>query len=228
MTLLDQVPARKRVAALCITSLLTRCRTTLVSYVADEALRGTLPFPRYVPWVLWRESLLTVRHRMREEEVVYILRKLLDLSTWPGILWAALSDSPTTYSIDQPSMFSPFLQTVFSKLPTGIDPTLPPAQLIRDAIKRSSKAHLFHFYPVFCEIVAIPRKTPSTWVMTNAPRSSSRDSSGVAKPEELRNSVSWTDVNAGAVDEGRAVEMDARAIVKECLKEMGREMGVGM
>ncbi|THH26880.1 hypothetical protein EUX98_g7308 [Antrodiella citrinella] len=190
----DQVPARKRVAALCITSLLTRCRISLVSYVADEALRGTLPFPR-----------------TREEEVVYILRKLLDLKIWPGILWAALSESPSSYCVDQPS----------------IDSTLPPSQLIRDAVKRSSKAHLFRFYPVFCEIVAIPRKTPTSWVMTNAPRSASRDFSTTAKPEELRNSMSWSDVKSGSVDEGRAVEMDARAIIKECLKEIGREMGVG-
>ncbi|KAH8105097.1 hypothetical protein BXZ70DRAFT_887449 [Cristinia sonorae] len=191
----DKVPSRKRVAALSITSLLTRCRSTLVSYVADESLRGTLPFPR-----------------LREEEVVYILRKLLDLQLWPGILWAALSDSPSDYCIDQPS----------------IDSTLPPSQLIRDSIKRSYKAHLFHFYPIFCEIVAIPRKTPSTWMMTSMPRSSSRDSSTAAKPEELRNSVSWSDVKAGVVEEGRTVELDARAILKECLKEIGREMGVGL
>ncbi|TCD65014.1 hypothetical protein EIP91_003335 [Steccherinum ochraceum] len=191
----DQVASRKRVAALCITSLLNRCRTTLVSYVADESLRGNLPFPR-----------------MREEEVVYILRKLLELKIWSGILWAALSEYPSAHCVDQPS----------------IDPTLPPAQLIQDAIKRSTKAHLYHFYPTFCEIVAIPRKTPSAWIMTNVPRSSSRDISASAKPEELRNSVSWTDVKSGVVDEGRAVELDARAIVKECLKEIGREMGVGL
>jgi hypothetical protein len=36
------------VAALALPALLERCRFALVSYVADEALRGNLPFPRFV------------------------------------------------------------------------------------------------------------------------------------------------------------------------------------
>jgi hypothetical protein len=43
---LDQESSRKRVAALCLPTLLDRCKTTMVSYVADEALRGNMPFPR--------------------------------------------------------------------------------------------------------------------------------------------------------------------------------------
>lgn len=42
----DQIPSRKRIAALSLPSLLERCRMTLVSYIADESLRGSLPFPR--------------------------------------------------------------------------------------------------------------------------------------------------------------------------------------
>ena len=45
-TIQDQEHSRRRLAALSIPSLLNRCRTTLVGYVADEALRGNLPFPR--------------------------------------------------------------------------------------------------------------------------------------------------------------------------------------
>lgn len=43
---LEQLPARKRVAVLSIPALLKRCKVTLVSFIADEALRGGLPFPR--------------------------------------------------------------------------------------------------------------------------------------------------------------------------------------
>ncbi len=39
--------------------------------------------------------------------------------------------------------------------------------------------------------------------------------------------MSFTDVAKGNADEGHAVEVDARALVKECLKEVGRELGVG-
>lgn len=46
--LLEQEHARKRLAALSLPALLKRCRTTMVQYVADEALRGNLPLPRCV------------------------------------------------------------------------------------------------------------------------------------------------------------------------------------
>lgn len=133
---------------------------------------------------------------------------------------------PNTLLNSRVSLLRP-VHFVSSDPRTGIDQTLEPTQLISDAVKRSSKAHLFHFYPTLNEIVAIPRKTPAAWVMTNAKKASSRDSSSVAKPEEVRKSVTWNDVTSGSVDEGRAVELDARTLVKECLKEIGREMGVG-
>ncbi|RDX44494.1 hypothetical protein OH76DRAFT_1540422 [Lentinus brumalis] len=174
----DQISARRRIAALSIPSLLERCRMTLVGYVADESLRGNLPFPR-----------------AREEELLYVLRKLLALKLWPGTLWAALSDSPSKYASEQPA----------------IDQTLTPSALISDAVKRSTKAHLFHFYPILCEIVAIPRKPPTAWVMTGGHRMSA----------ESRN-TSGEDAS-----DGHAVELDARTLVKDCLKEVGRELGVG-
>ncbi|OJT09170.1 Protein MON2 -like protein [Trametes pubescens] len=188
----DQILSRRRIAALSIPSLLERCRMTLVSYIADESLRGSLPFPR-----------------AREEELLYALRKLLALKLWPGTLWAALSDSPSAYCVEQPN----------------IDQSLPPSDLIADAVKRSTKAHLFHFYPILCEIVAIPRKTPTAWVMSAVPRASA--TSSLASPNDARHSMSFTDVAKGNADEGHAVEVDARALVKECLKEVGRELGVG-
>ncbi|KAH9847754.1 hypothetical protein C2E23DRAFT_740985 [Lenzites betulinus] len=188
----DQIPSRKRIAALSLPSLLERCRMTLVGYIADESLRGNLPFPR-----------------AREEELLYVLRKLLALKLWPGTLWAALSDSPSTYAVEQPH----------------VDQSLPPSELIADAVKRSTKAHLFHFYPILCEIVAVPRKTPTAWVMSSAPRTASSPREATAS--DARNSMSLADVAKGAASEGHAVELDARALVKECLKEVGRELGVG-
>ena len=44
---LDRESSRRRVAALCLPALIGRCRTTLAGYVADEKIRGSLPFPRY-------------------------------------------------------------------------------------------------------------------------------------------------------------------------------------
>ncbi|KAH9934248.1 uncharacterized protein B0H18DRAFT_1082813 [Fomitopsis serialis] len=177
----DRIPARRRLAALSLLSMLERCRATLVHYVADEALRGNLPFPR-----------------AREEELLYVLQKLLKLQLWPGTLWAALSNAPSQYCVQQPE----------------------PTQLIADAVKRSSKAHLFHFYPILCEIVSIPRRTPSAWV----PRD------GLSLPNSALSPREGSAVSGGAADgdadHGRPVELDARSVVKECLKEVGKEMGV--
>ena len=96
----------------------------------------------------------------------------------------------------------------------GIDQTLGATGLIADAIKRSTRAHLFHFYPILCEIVGISRKTPTAWVIQSpSPKGKDVPSQGaVAKAE---------------TDKDKAVALDARTLVKECLKEIGREMGVG-
>jgi hypothetical protein len=179
----DQEPSRRRLAALSLPSLLSRCRTVMVGYVADAALRGNLPFPR-----------------AREDELLYVLRKLLELRLWPGSLWAALSEEPSTHAVVQPgtssySLLSCPSLTIFA----AIDATLSPSLLIADAVKRSSVAHLFHFYPVLCEIASIPRKTPSSWVLSRA---------------------------ADALGSDEAMELDARVLARECLKEVGREMGV--
>lgn len=40
--------------------------------------------------------------RVREEEVLYVLRRLLSHELWPGSLWAAFSESPSKYAMDQP------------------------------------------------------------------------------------------------------------------------------
>lgn len=83
-----------------------------------------------------------------------------------------------------------------------------PSQLISDAVKRSSLAHLFHFYPVLCEIASVPRRTPSTWVMARS------------------NSPIRTDFSSIEKTDDEVVELDARVLARQCLQELGREMGV--
>ena len=71
----DQGRARGRLSALSLPSVLSRCRSVIVGYVVDEALRGNLPLPR-----------------AREDELLYVLHKLLELRLWLGTLWAAGSE----------------------------------------------------------------------------------------------------------------------------------------
>ena len=84
--------------------------------------------------------------------------------------------------------------------------SLSPSALVADAVRRSTKAHLFHFFPILCEIVAIPRKPPTAWIMSNTRR---------------------TTIDSESSSAGQAIELDARTLVKDCLKELGRELGVG-
>lgn len=157
--------------------------------------------------------------RTREDELLYVLRKLHALRLWRGSLWAALSTDPTAYCITQPGRYSTRLLLVSWILidVVDIDTSSSPSQLIADAVKRSAIAHLFHFYPVLCEIASIPRKTPSTWVITNTAQGSP------LRTEFSRDSV-VTNGGEGSVDQ--AVQLDARVLARECLKEVGKEMGV--
>lgn len=179
----DQESSRKRVAALCLPTLLDRCKTTMVSYVADEALRGNMPFPR-----------------AREDELLYVLRKVLDLQLWSGTLWAALSESPSKFSDSQPA----------------VDVNLSPSALIADVVKRSPVAHIFYFYSALCEIASIPRKTPSAWVITSS-------SPPETNQERRGNSLQ---PHIGDVEEGGdAMEVDARTLARKALQVLGKEMG---
>jgi hypothetical protein len=98
--------------------------------------------------------------------------------------------------------------------------TSSPKQLVSDAVKRSSAAHLFHFYPVLCEIASIPRKTPSAWV-SPSPRSSVNSVSRTGASPSRTPIVS--EQNSQEV---HPVELDARILARSCLKEVGKEMGV--
>lgn len=40
--------ARRRLAAIALPALMSRCKSVLTRYVADQSLRGPMPLPRYV------------------------------------------------------------------------------------------------------------------------------------------------------------------------------------
>ena len=77
---------------------LGRCRLALAGYVADEWLRGNLPFPKVRPFCLSPWHNLNTWCRAREEELLYVLHKLLELRLWRGSLWASLSRIPLEYA----------------------------------------------------------------------------------------------------------------------------------
>ena len=108
-----------------------------------------------------------------------------------------------------------------------IDTTLPAPALIADAVKRSSKAHIFHFYGIFCDIASFPKKTPTAWIIPDTPRHS-RWTSSEGAPEEGSPDQFPVGVVGAKPPAGQslaAVEFDARDLSKACLKEIGKEMG---
>jgi len=167
-----------------------------------------------------------------------VLHKLLELRLWPGSLWAALSTAPSKYATEQPRAHHfPFHfcllraaatdDTPVSPFP-AVDTSLPASELIADSVKRSSRAHIFHFYALLCEIVSIPRKAASAWVTADhlvtpapvGPEGKDKGSTAVHAHHPLGRFAT------GAGGPGHLVSLDARALARECLREVGRELGV--
>ena len=128
---------------------------------------------------------------------------------------------------------------VLSDVSTKLDIPPTPRELVSDSIKRSTVAHLFHFYPVLCEIASIPRRSPTAWIQTSALESDKvnrgknerDDGKTKGKLQRKENKEKSTRTVADAVvtngDVKRdVVELDARTLARDCLKELGREMGV--
>ena len=92
-----------------------------------------------------------------------------DPGLWPDCLWAALSETPSEYAKERPGThtftFVPhgILTDVRTAtlLPVTADASLPPAELISDPVKRSSRAYTFHFHSLVCEIASVQREAPS-------------------------------------------------------------------
>ena len=138
----------------------------------------------------------------------------------------------------------------FSDVSTRLDTTPTPRELVSDSIKRSTVAHLFHFYPVLCEIASIPRRSPTAWVLqasasdfdnnnkVNRGKHERDDSKGKGKLQKkessnkekstraVADSAAAAAVIADGDVKGDVVELDARTLARDCLKELGREMGV--
>jgi len=109
-------------------------------------------------------------------------------------------------------VYSPPPLLLFTPSFVVIETSLDPKGLITDAVRRSSKAHLFHFYHVFCEIASLPRKTPSAWLSSPPEHSVGDGRSHIAQGEQEKTKD--------------FIEFDARTLARECLKAIGQEMGL--
>jgi len=136
-----------------------------------------------------------------------------------GAAWYAQSLSPT------PSR--QFLNVHLSS--KAVDTSLPPPELIADSVKRSSRAHMFHLYSLLCEIASVPRKAPSAWISADrlvvSGHAGKEEKNGAAVRTHHHHHSSSSRPGSGS-GLGHLVSLDARGLARECLKEVGRELGV--
>jgi hypothetical protein len=102
----------------------------------------------------------------------------------------------------------------------AIDVSSPPSGPIADAVKRSSRAHVFYFYTLMCEIASVPRKRPNSWIADDrlvATKYEKQENGGMLSAHVA------SGVGPG-VDHGRVLLFDARVLAREYLKEVGREL----
>ena len=138
--------------------------------------------------------------------------------------------------------FSVYSLIIVSVVSAKLDTPPTPRELVSDSIKRSTVAHLFHFYPVLCEIASIPRHSPTAWVQASTlnfheinydnngqhERDDGR-AKGKLQKQENKTQAEAVDATVTATadeDVKGDVELNARTLARDCLKELGREMGI--
>jgi hypothetical protein len=87
------------------------------------------------------------------------------------------------------------------------------SNVIGEALRQSSRAHLFHLYPILLELVASPLRLPVVSVRDTDvlwPMITARDTASNVTDGSKRN----------------VIELDVRKLARACLDVLGREMGL--
>ena len=189
----ERPPSGSRLARLAVGSLLKRFETPLKQFLADAKLRGQMPFPRLAFLVL---SVTVLTRRVREDEMIYILRHLISLRLTPG-------------TAPKPASASSLASAILGE---------------------SSRAHLFHLYPLLLELSFVQAPLPSIWVFPSeyaqllaVPGSAETGARG------LVNGDRQVDEDADGYDAGDGadlIKVDARDLARRCLELVGEEMGL--
>ncbi|KAJ9092821.1 hypothetical protein QFC21_006697 [Naganishia friedmannii] len=178
----DDVPSARRTAGFFLPLLVSRCKAALMGYLDELPLRGAMPF-----------------ERIREEELVYILQRLLDLQVWEDGLRAVMTADGTH----------------------AISP-------LKQALLQSPRAHLFHLYPILVEIATYngAGQLPTVWVTKQSGPTGATLDRLQGDPVDSDSARVETRGVPTAVDAIDAVEVDAREVAKACLKMLSRDTGV--
>lgn len=206
----DHGPERRRIAALCLPFLLNRCAAVIRTYVADAPLRGKMPFPRCA---LSSASTIDVADlsisSVRQEELIFVLQKLLACRLREGTLWASTQPEPSLSVLTSASL----------------DTSLPLPQLIRSALLSSPLAHLYELHPLFTSLLALSTSSPSITSAYIPYRKIAGTGESDAVLKGLPAGFATTRIGKGEVGEQ---ESDVVQLTLACLRNVGEEIGAGL
>lgn len=149
---------------------------------------------------------------VRQEELIYILQKLHRCRLRTGTLWASTQLDPSSSATSSPAL----------------DTSLPLAQLVRSALLRSPRGHLYELHQQFTALLSLSTSSPSiTSAYIPYRRLVGSEEDDVIAFKGLPEGFKVERIGragAGAVEEG---EGDVVQLALACLKLVGEEIGSG-
>jgi hypothetical protein len=176
----------------------------LIEMLEDLPLRGAMPF-----------------ERAREDELIYVLRRLLDLEVWEdGLKAVAQGESEFAGALSVHVLIYISVQGNAG------------SSALKQALLASPRAHLLHLYPILLDIATYngPGLLPKVWVAKRAVPtgdysqwSAGKGDKKEEKQDEKQEAGEDSDNNSEASDD--AVEVDAKEVAKACLKALSKDVG---
>ncbi|KAJ3289665.1 hypothetical protein HK104_007306 [Borealophlyctis nickersoniae] len=181
----DNAAVRLRLAEIVGPVLLEKCKEVLLGYTSDQPLYGRMPLPR-----------------IREEEMMYILRQLSEVNLRPNILVKALGE-------DKNRMYFAFPIEIALTFGVPLDQLMyVVADPLRSHILSGGSAHIFALYPTLCNVLCILAKGSGGVVGSG---DGGGGGGGVAETGESQGDMG----GAGVVES-----------VRKCLGRIGKELGI--
>lgn len=166
---------------------------------------------RSSPLVSWLRIVLTfsIVYSVRQEELIFVLQKLHGCRLREGTLWASTQADPSSAAAS-----------------STLDTSLSLAQLVRSALLRSPRAHLYELHHQFTSLLSLSTTSPSiTSAYIPYRRIVGSDEDDAMAFKGLPEGV--TIKRIGRAGETETGEGDVVQLALACLKLVGEEIGCG-
>ena len=197
------------VASIILPALLDRVGGTLTQYLNDAALRGQRPLGQYVDHIaISRVKLMT--NRVREDELLYILRNLVTLRMIPGTMkqseYSESSTKPTFRLSPRAHLFQ--FYTI----------------LLRLSFLRSPLPSMWMFPSEHAQLFDSKEQSEGSERYFEVAEPSMAHSAVVNGTVDENVRAAAPELDAG--DGGELIEVGARDMAKRCLELIGEELGM--